>query len=157
MTRTAMAIVGQEADARDAVQEALAAIWRALPSLREPDRFEAWSTRILVHASRRIAARRGRRSVRELVIPPDAVDGGDARSSAGSHPSADDLVVRHDTLERAFDRLAPDARAILALHHLDGRPLTEIAAILGVPTGTVKSRLHAARSALDRALDREDR
>jgi DNA-directed RNA polymerase specialized sigma24 family protein len=61
MARTAMAIVGQEADARDAVQEALASIWRSLPRLRDPYRYEAWSTRILVNASRRVAGRRGAR------------------------------------------------------------------------------------------------
>ena len=60
-------------------------------------------------------------------------------------------------LERAFDRLGADARAILVFHHLEGRPLAEIAAALGVPVGTAKSRLHAAREALERALERENR
>jgi RNA polymerase sigma-70 factor (ECF subfamily) len=58
-------------------------------------------------------------------------------------------------LERAFDRLDADARAILVLHHLDGRALQEVAAILGIPVGTAKSRLFAARRALERALESE--
>jgi RNA polymerase sigma-70 factor (ECF subfamily) len=68
-----------------------------------------------------------------------------------------DEVSGRIALERAFNRLDADARAILVLHHLDGRPLSEIAAVLGVPVGTAKSRLHTARRALERALEREDR
>ncbi|HEY4189530.1 MAG TPA: sigma factor-like helix-turn-helix DNA-binding protein, partial [Candidatus Limnocylindrales bacterium] len=58
-------------------------------------------------------------------------------------------------LERAFDRLSIDERTILVLHHLDGRPLTSIAAVLGIPEGTAKSRLFHARRSLERALERE--
>jgi RNA polymerase sigma factor (sigma-70 family) len=151
MARTAMAIVGQEADARDAVQEALASVWRSLPSLRDPDRFEAWSTRILVHASRRIASRRRRASVRELSIEPTA----HGHTAPGSI-AAEDAVAARLALEGAFERLDPDARTILVLHHLDARSVAEIASILDIPTGTVKSRLHAARAALERALAREE-
>ena len=150
MSRTATAIIGNPADARDAVQEALASIWRSLPSLRDPDRFEAWSMRIVVHASRRVASRRRRVSVRELSTEPST---GDLKPT-GEAPI--EAVVGRLALERAFDRLDPDARTILVLHHLDERPLAEIAAVLGVPVGTVKSRLHAARVALERALAREE-
>src|SRR5206468_4059516 len=72
MQRTAMAILGHEADARDAVADSLAAIWRELPRLRDPLAFEAWSTRILVHACRRRLRGRGRARVRE--VPIDAVE-----------------------------------------------------------------------------------
>ena len=150
MSRTATAIIGHPTDARDAVQEALASIWRSLPSLRNPDRFDAWSMRILVHASRRVASRRRRVSVRELSIDPLV---GESRPGSDA---AVDAVVDRIALERAFDRLDVDMRMILVLHHLDERPVAEIAAILGVPVGTVKSRLHAARVALERALARED-
>jgi len=54
-----------------------------------------------------------------------------------------------------LDRLDADARTILVLHHLDGRGLSEVASILGIPVGTAKSRLFAARRALERALERE--
>jgi RNA polymerase sigma-70 factor (ECF subfamily) len=63
--------------------------------------------------------------------------------------------VERLALERAFERLDPDARAILVLHHLQGRGLTEIAAIFGIRVGTAKSRLYAARRALERSLERE--
>lgn len=152
MTRTAMAILGHEADARDAVADALGFVWRGLPRLRDPLAFEAWSTRILVHACRRSLRRRGRERVHEVAIETEAAPGAglEVRGPA-------DLVSGRIALERAFDRLDADARAILVLHHLDGRPLSEIAAVLGVPVGTAKSRLHTARRALERALEREDR
>ena len=64
-------------------------------------------------------------------------------------------VVDRRALERAFDRLSIDERTILVLHHLDGRPLASIAAVLKIPEGTAKSRLFHARRSLERALDRE--
>jgi RNA polymerase sigma-70 factor (ECF subfamily) len=150
MQRTAMAILGHEADARDAVAESLAAIWRELPRLRDPLAFDAWSTRIVVHACRRRLRGVGRTRVRELTI--DAAEAG--RSMASAAGPADDVAERM-ALERAFDRLDADARTILVLHHLDGRGLAEVAAILGIPVGTAKSRLFAARKALERSLERE--
>jgi RNA polymerase sigma-70 factor (ECF subfamily) len=155
MTRTAMAILGHEADARDAVADALGSVWRGLPRLRDPLAFEAWSTRILVHACRRSLRRRGRERVHEVVI--DAEGASEAGPDRPRIAGPADVVSGRIALERAFDRLDADARAILVLHHLDGRPLSEIAAVLGVPVGTAKSRLHTARRALERALEREDR
>jgi RNA polymerase sigma-70 factor, ECF subfamily len=151
MTRTAMAILGHEADARDAVADALAAVWRELPRLRDPLAFDAWSTRIVVHACRRRLRGRGRERVREVALD------GDSGLEGLATPGPADAVGGRIALERAFDRLDADARAILVLHHLDGRPLAEVAAVLGVPVGTAKSRLFAARAALEKALERESR
>lgn len=150
MQRTAMAILGHEADARDAVAESLVAIWRELPRLRAPLAFDAWSMRILVHACRGRLRSRVRTRVRELTI--DAAEAG--RSLPSSAGPEDDVGARMG-LERAFEHLDADARTILVLHHLDGRGLAEIAAVLGIPEGTAKSRLFAARRALARALERE--
>jgi RNA polymerase sigma-70 factor (ECF subfamily) len=141
-----MAILGHEADARDAVADSLAAIWRELPRLRDPLAYEAWTTRILVHACRRRLRRRGRERVRELAL--------DAAGIAAVPGPADELTGRI-ALERAFDRLDGDARAMLVLHHLEGRSLAELATTFRIPVGTAKSRLHAARRALERALERE--
>ena len=66
-----------------------------------------------------------------------------------------DNVAENDAIGRAFDRLRPDERAILALRHVDERPVAEIARTLGIPTGTAKWRLHAARRALERAMEAE--
>lgn len=150
MQRTAMAILGHEADARDAVAESLVAIWRELPRLRDPLAFDAWSTRIVVHACRGRLRSRVRTRVRELTIDAAETD----RSLPSSAGPADDVGARI-ALERAFERLDADARTILVLHHLDGRGLAEIAAVLGIPEGTAKSRLFAARRALERSLERE--
>ena len=145
MQRTAMAILGREADARDAVSEALGSIWRELPRLRDDAAFEAWSTRILVHACRRRLRSIGLARVRELPL--------DVGTLSTEPPTAE--VLDRLALERAFERLDGDARTILVLHHLDGRGLAEIADVLGIPVGTAKSRLYAARRALERALERE--
>ncbi len=148
MTRTAMAILGREDEARDAVQDALLAAWRELASLRDPGAFDAWLTRILVHRCRRVGRGDSARRLRE--IPLDSL--GPADEPAGSDPGTTD--DRH-ALERAFARLSIDERSVLVLHHLDGRPLEEIAAALEIPVGTAKSRLFAARRALERSLARE--
>jgi RNA polymerase sigma-70 factor, ECF subfamily len=152
MFRTAMGILGSEADARDATQEALASMWQGLPRLKDPERFDAWSARILVNACR-LTLRRRRRTVREIPMTFAGRDRGVSSGSSGGY----DQVDRLDALERAFDRLGADDRAILVLHHLRGKPVSELAAVLGVAEGTVKSRLHAARRALARALKLETR
>jgi len=151
--RIAMAILGHEADARDATQEAFVKAWRQLRSLRDVERFDAWFGRILVNTCRTALRRRYRSKVREISA---------AAVIASQHPPAsrsEDQFEEHaadaDLLERAFERLAADDRALLVLHHLDRRPVTAIAAILGIPEGTAKSRLYAARRALERAIEVE--
>jgi RNA polymerase sigma-70 factor, ECF subfamily len=149
MLRLAMAITGDEAEARDAVQDALVAAWRQLSSLRDPGAFDAWLTRILVNRCRKGVRRRGVRRVHE--VPVEAAD-------ARLEPRIEDVagaVVERQALERAFDRLSIDDRTLLVLHHLEGRPLPSIAEVLGIPVGTAKSRLSKARRSLERALDRE--
>jgi RNA polymerase sigma-70 factor (ECF subfamily) len=144
--RTALAILGDEADARDACQEAFIAAWRELPRLRETDRFDAWFGRIVVNACRDALRSRHRRRVREI----DVDDATSAALPSRSRP-LDERIVEIDALQRAFERLSIPERTILALHHLEHRPLSDIAGILGVPEGTVKSRLHAARRSFERA------
>ena len=73
----------------------------------------------------------------------------------GQHDPGLESVVSSDALGRAINRLTIDQRSILALHHLEERPVAKIAAVLGIPVGTAKWRLHAARQALERALEAE--
>jgi RNA polymerase sigma-70 factor (ECF subfamily) len=146
--RTAWAIVGNEADARDATQDACLSAWRELPRLREADRFDAWLSRVLVNACRMKLRRRVR--VREVSMQPEHDRPGPTHDDPGQ-------LGETDAVSRAFDRLSADARAILVLHHLRHESVVSIAASLGIPTGTVKSRLHSARSDLQRALERERR
>jgi RNA polymerase sigma-70 factor (ECF subfamily) len=141
--RIAKAILGSEADARDATQDAYISAWRDLPNLRRPEQFDAWFRRILVNACRGLLRRRMR--VREISL-----DGTFDR--AVPEAAIPDQVGDADVLARAFDRLDVDKRAVLVLHYLEHEPLAAIAAALGVPVGTLKWRLSEARAALSRAL-----
>ncbi|MFN8620811.1 MAG: sigma-70 family RNA polymerase sigma factor [Chloroflexota bacterium] len=132
--------------AEDAVQSTLFTAWRELPGLRDPDRFEPWLHRILVNACYAESKRSRHRHEVEL-LPAHEPTGPD-----------DLLTVAHrDQLERGFRRLSPEHRAVLVFHHELGLPLADIAEHLGVPVGTVKSRLHHALSGLRAALDADDR
>jgi RNA polymerase sigma-70 factor (ECF subfamily) len=147
--RTARAILGNDADADDATQEALIGAWRKLPSLREPDRFDAWLGRITVNACR-AALRRHRGPA--LV----ALGGDTGHELSDTHvPGFEHRAVTADAFDRAFERLSVEQRAILVLHHRDELPITGVAALLGIPEGTAKSRLSAARAVLNRSLVRE--
>jgi len=129
--------------AEDAVQQALVIAWRELPRLRDPERFDAWLTRLLVHECF-AESKRGRRlaaNVRMITFErPSPVD--DLQS-----------ILDRDQLERAFRRLPPDQRAILVLRHYLGLDPSEIAATLQIPDGTVRSRTHYAHQALRAALE----
>jgi RNA polymerase sigma factor (sigma-70 family) len=151
--RTGLAILGRDADARDATQDALLEAWRNIRQLRDPERFDAWLGRIHVNACRAIGRRRGRSSVREIAI--DAVADPDALR--GRQVALDEEAGSLDELERAFDRLSVAQRTILVLHYLEHRPVANLAVRLGVAEGTVKWRLHQARGALARALEEERR
>lgn len=150
MVRTAMAIVGDEGAARDATQETLLTIWRELPALRDPERFEAWAGRILVNRCRLGLRRRRRRQVREIPMPELEPEAGLA-----TDPAPEERILRRRALEAAFEALDPEARTLLVLHHLDGLSVADMAERLEVPEGTIKSRLFAARRTLDQALGAE--
>jgi RNA polymerase sigma-70 factor (ECF subfamily) len=156
--RLTHAIVNDPADAADAAQETFVAAWRQIRSLRDSARFDAWLTRIAVNAARMTLRARGRRRVRE--IPASAATGraADATGTTDAWRATDEPVRPDDgaRLAAALDHLTADQRALLALHHLDGRSVADIAAVLAIPSGTVRSRLFTARRALDAALAAED-
>ena len=152
--RTAMAILGNESDARDATQEIFLRAWRNLPELREPDHFSAWFGRIVVNTCRTAIRGRRRRIIREISVGALPDDGDQLPSPASPH---DDRTADLDLLERALDRLSLAERTLLALHHFEHLPLGDISERLGVPGKTVKSRLFSARRALERALEVEQR
>jgi RNA polymerase sigma-70 factor (ECF subfamily) len=140
-------VIVRDADrAEDATQEALVRAWRELPRLRDPSRFQAWLRRLLVNAcydeGRRI------RSRSEVVLLSD------------HHPAiADDSagVIDRDRLDRAFRRLPVEQRVVTVLNHVEGLSHEEIAATLGLPLGTVKSRARYALAGLRSALEADDR
>lgn len=152
--RTALAILGNEADARDATQDIFVRAWRSLPELRDVDRFPAWFGRIVVNTCRSAVRGRGRRRIREIQVA-SLPDGGENLTMPGAGHDAQTADL--DLLERALDRISSADRTLLALHHHEHLPLEEIAALLGVPAKTIKSRLFSARRSLERALEVEAR
>ncbi len=128
--------------AEDALQNALVLAWRRLRHLREPDRFEAWIHRILVHACYDESQRARQWTANVRVLPLDGP----------STPDGTAVIADRDELERAFRRLPVDQRAVFVLHHYLGLPLVEIAEMLEIPAGTARSRLHYATRGLRDAL-----
>jgi RNA polymerase sigma-70 factor, ECF subfamily len=133
--------------AEDATQQALLATWQDLPQLRDPARFEAWSYRLLVRACYAEGRKERRWGPNLRLLPTD-------------EPAADhDLssVVDREQLERGFNRLSIDHRAVVVLHHYLDLPLDRVADVLGIPVGTAHSRLHHAMRGLRAALDADER
>jgi RNA polymerase sigma-70 factor (ECF subfamily) len=151
--RTSLAILGDSADAADATQDAFVLAWRNIGSLRDPDLFDAWFGRVHLNACRAELRRRKRTAVREIELPEDE----NGREPAAPGLALDDRTAGADVFDRAFARLSVDDRAVLVLHHLQERPVAEIAAALGKPEGTIKARLFRARAALESALAKESR
>jgi RNA polymerase sigma-70 factor, ECF subfamily len=133
--------------AEDATQEALVAAWRGLPTLRDPDRFDAWMRRLLVHACYREAAQSRRRHSVESSVRPLARSG----------PDPGTALADQDELERGFARLSPQQRALIVLHYYQGLPLQETAEVLGIPVGTVKSRISRATQQMRATLEADAR
>lgn len=148
--RLVRAIVGHPSDADDVVQDAFVQAWRTLPHLRDTTKFDAWFGRLLVNTARMHLRRRGR-TITSTVGTIEMA--GDADPAFGRLDPALEGLPTSDALRRAIDRLSPDDRALLALHHLEDRPVREIAETFGIPVGTAKWRLHQAREALRRAME----
>ncbi len=133
--------------AEDATQRALLSIWRDLPQLRDPAHFDAWSYRLLVRACYAEGRRTRQWTPNLRLLPADEPSVGEGLSG----------VVDRDQLERGFRRLSIDHRAVVVLHHYLDLPLDAIAETLGVPVGTVRSRLHHAMRGLRAALEADAR
>jgi len=133
--------------AKDAVQNALVRAWRDLPTLRDPEKFDAWLHRLLVNAcideARRTRRHRFDVELTELDTP-----------SMADPVSA---IADRDQLERGFLKLDPELRAVIVLHHYLDLPVPAVAAIMGIPLGTAKSRLHRALGLMRAALDADAR
>lgn len=143
----AYAILRDASLAEDAAQAAMVNVWRDLPRLRDPDRFEAWSHRILLNACYGEGRRARWRGVELNQDPPAAIRA----------PDAFQTVVERDRLERGFARLSVDQRAVLVAHYFLDLPSDEGADALDIPVGTYKSRLHRATEAMRSLLEADDR
>jgi len=145
----AFRILRDASRAEDAVQQTFLTAWRDLRRLRDDDRLEAWLYRLLVNACY-AELRHTRRWQPGLRVITDPEVG----------PSTEDpqvSVALRDELERAFRRLPGEQRAVLAIHHYLGLSGDEIAATLGLPPGTVRSRLHYARQQMRAAIEADSR
>lgn len=148
MHRTARLILRSDDRAADAVQEALTAAWLHIRAVRDPDRFDAWLHRLLVHACYREARRVRQREITEISMSlPDARGFGDLQ----------ERTALLDQLDRGFRRLTAEQRAVLVVHHYLGLPDAEAAVVLDLAVGTFKSRLHRASAALRAALEADER
>jgi RNA polymerase sigma-70 factor (ECF subfamily) len=134
--------------AMDAVQTALIRAWRDLPALRDPDRFDAWLYRLVIHACtdeiRQARRHRFDVDISEITTSPAV-------------PDSTSAVADRDQIERGFRRLGPEERAVIVLHHFLDLPLPEVASTLQVPLGTVKSRLYRGLGQMRAVLDADAR
>lgn len=139
--RLARAILLDDAEAEDAVQEASLAAWRRRDSLRDPARFEPWFDRILVNQCRDQLRRRKR------SVPVEAPRIG--FEPAGPRPQ----TGTDGDLDRALDALDADHRIVVLLRFWQDRTVDDIADRVGIPAGTVKSRLHHALRSMRASLE----
>jgi len=130
--RLATVILGNPVEAEDATHDAAVRAWRSFGSIRDPSRFGPWFQRILVNVCRRRLAGR----------QPSVFDAEMPASDASEH------IAEQEALDRAMARLTPDHRAVIALRFLEDLTEAQTAERIGIPVGTVKSRLHYALSAL---------
>ena len=135
----AMAILWNEQDAADAVQEAMLKAWRRRGALRDEGQFEAWFTRILVNQCRDMLRRRKREDAAEIADVP-----------------SEDRLCEDLQLRLALKRLPEKYRLPLLLHYMEGWPVRDVARMLNIPQGMAKSRLHQARKTLRALLDGGD-
>ena len=124
--------------ARDAVQEGFIRAWRSLPALREPDAFDGWLRTLVTRSCLDIVRRRGRGAIEVELTPVDAP----------AIPDATTAFADRDLLDSILRRLPPDHRAVVVLHYYFDLTLPEVAATVGIPLGTAKSRLNRALNQL---------
>ena len=144
LVAVAYRILRDAALAEDATQQALTIAWRKLPTLRDPERFDAWTYRLVVNACYAESSRR--RSVVPFRLLTDDAAVIDSSSQ----------TLERDRLERGFTRLSLAHRTVVVLHVHLGLPFEEIAEMLDIPIGTARSRLHYAIRALRSAIETDD-
>ena len=147
--RVAFSVLRQREDAEDVAQEAFAKAYRSFEQLRDRERFRAW----LVRMTWRLALDRQRANRRRLAR--EGLEIVEASLQTRLDPTTADVVVakeRAEQLWRAIDSLPEKLRLVIVLAGIEGHDVREVAALLDVPDGTVKSRLFLARKQLKERL-----
>ncbi|AMA09730.1 sigma-70 family RNA polymerase sigma factor [Picosynechococcus sp. PCC 73109] len=131
----------------DLVQEVFLKAWQGLPRLKNPDYFATWLYRITWN----VATDQRRRFAKQMTL----ITGLEAQIDAVADPGPEGLsqIYYQDLVQRGLQSLSLEHRAVLVLHDLKDLPQKEVAEILGIPPGTVKSRLHHARRSLRQFLE----
>lgn len=146
--RLAAVILGNPTDAQDAVHDAFERAWRAGPTLRDLDRFDAWVGRILVNECRDRLRLRSRRPITDIS---------ERLTATLAAPDPLRSAIERDEIQRAYGALKPDHQIVIALRFYADMTIEQIAERVGAPVGTVKSRLHHALAAMHAELARMSR
>ncbi len=144
-------MAGNEADAKDLAQEAFVRVWRALRRIDPGASLEGWLYRIVSNLYIDLVRRRPKARVQSLDEPIATGEGEMARERADPAVDVERTVVESTVdhrIQRALLELPTDLRMVVVLADIEGYAYEEIATMLGVPLGTIKSRLHRARRAL---------
>ncbi|HEX2949046.1 MAG TPA: sigma-70 family RNA polymerase sigma factor [Armatimonadota bacterium] len=148
-------MVGSPDDAADLTQDVFVRAFERLHTLKDGQAFHAWITRLAVNMAHD-RARRRRLTIFSLNAPPPAADDSVEWQVADDTPHHDARILSEELsahVQQALMSLSPDHRMVVVLHHLEGIDVEEISRIVGVPAGTVKSRLSRARAELKRKLE----
>lgn len=138
--------------AADSVQEAWVDIVRSIKRLADPSAFRAWAYRIVSNK----ATDGVRRKLRQARLVEEASNASPGNNSGHESQSHHERSDRQRLVQAAIRKLPPARRAILSMKYLDQMSVDAIADVLGIPSGTVKSRLHHAREQLKQILERSD-
>ena len=152
--RVAYRMLGKEEDAADLTQEVFIRAYQHLASLKHGVAFQAWITRLAVNMAHDISRRRRPDTLSLDGAPPGSAEGGEWQLAAETPDYVTHVLTQELSLQvqQALLTLSPDHRIVVVLHHLEGMAVEDIARTIGVPAGTVKSRLARARAELKRKL-----
>lgn len=159
MYRFAFRLAGQQQDAEDLVQDVVVKLYPRLDELESVDQLRPWLNRVLYRHFIDQVRRKGRQSDRPLseVVEP-GLQSSYLDSFVADCPEPDeqlDMDRLGPVLNAVLETLTPDLRTLVLLHDVDGWRQEDIAEVLAIPLGTVKSRLHRCRAALREKLQRE--
>jgi len=148
-------MVSNAEDARDVVQEAFLSAYQSLDSFKGDSLFFTWLYRIAVNTA--ISMKRKQR----VVLSIDAARDGEPLVEA-TDPSEEnrpghalEQAEQEERVHRALSRLSPEHRAVLVMKDMEGQKYEDMADVLGVPIGTIRSRLHRARLELREILEQD--